>query len=170
MKKILLVLALLTACMYAKPTPPKMGCILSQQGEVTVDWSIYGDEKLANQGKSASVKYTAIKKEGINFNEILIGSTIQTKFQSKDLLAKFSHLKSKKRVGRGPRHGVIVFDITLNGTSKDLPTVYFYEKGDMTMKGLINLKDFKLSDKDTYSELVFKLKVKSIVCAMPHKN
>jgi hypothetical protein len=168
MNKTVIALTILSTLIFAKPLPPKMGCILAQKGDVTAQWSVYGDAKLAVESKSDSVKYTAIKKEGKNFNEILIGSTIQTDFQNKQLVAKIIHIQSKKRIARGPRHGVMVFNILLNGVSKDVPTVYFYKTGDMSMKGLINLKDFKLSDKDTYTELIFELKINSIVCAVKH--
>ena len=170
MKKTLLILTLLLSWVYAKPTAPRMGCILSQQGEVTSNWTIYGDEKLGREGNSTQVNYTAIKKEGENFNEILVGSTIQVNMQDKKILAKIVHIQSKKRIKRGPRHGVIVLNITLNGVSKDIPTVYFYETGDMKMKGYINLKDFKLSDKDSYTELAFGLQIHSIVCALPDRS
>lgn len=165
MKKILLVIALLFTYTYATKAP-KMGCILAQQGEVVVNWTVYGDEKLGLEGNSTKVEFIAIQKDGTNFHEILVGSSIKADFQGKPLLAKFLHIQSKKRIARGPRHGIIVFNISLNGISKDVPTVYFYETGDMKMKGHINLKDFKLSDKDTYAELAFGLQIHSVVCAV----
>ena len=169
MKKILLVIALLFTHTYATQAP-KMGCILAQQGEVVVNWTVYGDEKLGHEGNSTNVEFIAIQKDGTNFHEILIGSSIKADFQGKPLLAKFLHIQSKKRIARGPRHGIIIFNISLNGVSKDVPTVYFYETGDMKMKGHINLKDFKLSDKDTYAELAFGLKISSLVCAVPNRD
>ncbi len=40
----------------------------------------------------------------------------------------------------------------------------------MKMKSHINLKAFKLSDKNIYAELALGLQVHSVVCAVPHKT
>ena len=166
MKKIsLVIMLLLFTYAFAKPAP-KMGCILAQQGKVIVNWTVYGEEKLGQEGKSSKVEFITIQKEGTNFHQILVGSSIKADFQGKPLLAKFLHIQSKKRIARGPRHGIIIFNMTLNAVSNDVPMVYFYEKGKMRMKGHINLKDFKLSDKDSYTELSFGLDIHSIVCAV----
>ena len=165
MKKLLLIFTLLFTYIYATQ-PPKMGCILSQTGEVVANWTVYGDKKLGQEGNSTKVDFIPIQKEGTNFHEILVGSSIKADFQGKPLLAKFIHIQSKKRIKRGPRHGAIILNITLNAVSKDIPTVYHYEKGNMKMKGHINLKDFNLSDKDTYAELAFGLQIHSVVCAV----
>jgi len=175
MKKIILSLVALTALLYAKPIAPKMGCILSQQGEVKANWTAYTSEKLGIQGKFDNVKYKAIAKEGKNFKAILVGSTIgmdtnSTNFKNKPLLLRLKNIQSKKRIKRGPRHGVIVFNISLNGVEKDVPMVYFYETGDMKIKGFIDLSDFKLADETTYVEIVVELSINSIVCALPHKK
>ena len=168
LKKIILILALLCVSLNAKTAKPKMGCILAQQGKVTFEWAMYGDEKYAIQGKDNNVKYTAIKKEGHIFKEILVGSTVKTKLQGEELEAKIVHIQSKKRIGRGPRHGVIVFNITLNNISKDIPMVYFYEGGDMIATANIDMNHFKLSSKTKYCELKFGLHVYSVVCAIEH--
>ena len=86
MKQILLLLVFLSIISHAQEKAPKMGCILSQKGEVTFNWSEYTDEKYALEGSSKTVKYTAIKKEGSNFKEILVGSTIQADFKGEKLL------------------------------------------------------------------------------------
>ena len=166
MKKIFLVFILFATMIYAKTAAPKMGCILSQEGKVTFDWAIYGEKRHASQGDDANVKYNAIKKEGHMFKDILIGSTMTTTFMDKKLVAKFVLIKSKKRIKRGPRKGIVVLNITLNGISKHIATVYFYEAGDMMMKDVINLQDFKLSDDKKYAELAFGLHVYSVVCAI----
>jgi len=165
-KKIILLFLVLGTLLHAKTPAPKMGCILSQEGKVTFDWSIYGDKRHALQGSNQNVNYNAIAKEGHMFKDILIGSTMTTTFQGKNLVAKFMLIKSKKRIKRGPRHGVIVLNITLNDISKDISTVYFYESGDMMMKDVINLKDFKMADKNKYVEFAFGLHVYSVVCAI----
>jgi hypothetical protein len=112
------------------------------------------------------VNYKAIKKEGPIFKEILVGSIIKADFKDKKILAKITHIQSKKRIGRGPRHGIVEMEITLNDISKKIPMVYFYESGDMSMKSNINLKDFNLSKETVYTELDFGLHVYSVVCAI----
>lgn len=166
MKKVFLLIAFLSVSLFAQSKAPKMGCVLSQKGEVTLSWAEYGSEKYAVQGKSKEVKYIAIKKEGHIFKEILVGSIIEADFKDKKILAKITHIQSKKRIGRGPRHGVIEMNIKLNNISKNIPLVYFYEGGDMLMKSNINLKDFNLSNETTYTELSFGLHVYSVVCAI----
>lgn len=166
MKKILLILIFINIAVFAQSKAPKMGCILSQEGEVTLQWAQYGSEKYAVLGKSKEIKYTAIKKEGHVFKEILVGSTMEADFKDKKLFATITHIQSKKRVGRGPRHGVIEMNITLNDISKKIPMVYFYEGGDMLIKSNINLKEFNLSNKTLYTELSFGIHVYSVVCAI----
>jgi len=168
MKKLLLALTFLIVFLHATSTPPKMGCILAQQGEVKLHWTLYGDKKLGEEANSTSVSFIPIQKEGKNFREILVGSSIKADFQSKTLLAKFLNIQSKKRIARGPRHGIIIFNISLNAANKDIPMVYFYQTGEMNIKGYINLKDFNLSAKDTYVELIFDLHINSLVCAVSH--
>jgi len=168
MKKILLALTFLMLSLNATFKPPKMGCILAQQGEVKLHWTHYGDKKLADETDSTSVTFLPIQKEGKNFREILVGSSIKADFQGKTLLAKFFHIQSKKRIARGPRNGIILFNISLNAMNKDVPMVYFYQTGEMNIKGYINLKDFNLSAKDTYVELMFDLHINSLVCAVSH--
>jgi len=169
MKKILLALTFLILSLNATFKPPKMGCILAQKGEVKLHWTVYGDKKLGEEANSASVAFIPIQKEGQNFREILVGSSIKADFQGKTLLAKFLHIQSKKRIARGPRQGIVLFNISLNAVNKNVPMVYFYQTGEMNIKGHINLKDFNLSTKDTYAELVFNLHINSLVCAVAHR-
>ena len=170
MKNILLLLTFLMLSLNATSKPPKMGCILAQQGEVKLNWTVYGDKKLGEEANSTSVEFIPIQKEGQNFHEILVGSSIKADFQGKTLLAKFLHIQSKKRIARGPRNGIILLNISLNAVNKDVPMVYFYQTGNMNIKGHINLKDFNLSTKDTYVELIFDLHINSLVCAIPHRG
>lgn len=166
MKQILLLLVFLSIISHAQEKAPKMGCILSQKGEVSFNWSEYTDEKYAIESSSKTVKYTAIKKEGSNFKNILVGSTIETDFKGKKLLAKITHIQSKKRIERGPRHGVIEMNISVNNITKTMPFVYFYEAGDLLIKRNINLKEFNLSSKKMYAELRFEIHIYSVVCAV----
>ncbi len=73
MKKILIVLMILSSLVYAAEKSKKYGCVLAQEGDIRL--SLYdknGNEKVFNQAE-----YTAIKKEGINFKEIFVGSVIE---------------------------------------------------------------------------------------------
>lgn len=164
MKKSLLLLLFISIISFAQDKAPKMGCVLSQKGEVTLKWSEYGNQKYATQGTSKKVSYKAIKKEGNIFKEILVGSVIKADFKDQKIIAKITHIQAKKRIGRGPRHGLIELEITLNNISKKVPFVYFYETGDMSIKSNINLKDFNLSNKTIYTELSFGVQIYSIVC------
>jgi hypothetical protein len=147
-----------------------MGCILAQQGKVTVHWTVYADALRGTESNSTQVDYIPIQKEGTNFNEILVGSIIKSTFQNKPFSAKLTHLQSKKRIARGPRHGLIIISLTLNKITQEIPMIYFYKKGDMQMKTHINLKTFNLSNTDTYAELALGLQIHSLVCAIPHKT
>ncbi len=164
MKQILLLLVFLSIISYAQEKTPTIGCILSQKGDVAFNWSEYTSEKYALENSSKTVKYTAIKKEGSNFKEILVGSTIQADFKGKNLLAKITHIQSKKRIGRGARHGVIEMDISLNNITKTMPFVYFYKDGDLQLKRNINLKDFNLSNEKVYTELRFGIPIYFALC------
>lgn len=164
MKQILLLLVFLSIITYAQEKVPTMGCILSQKGEVSFNWSEYTSVKYALENSSKKVTYTAIKKEGSNFNQILIGSTIQADFKGKKLLAKITYIQSKKRIGRGARHGVIEMDISVNNITKTMPFVYFYKDGDLQLKRNINLKEFNLSDEKLYSELRFGIPIYFALC------
>jgi hypothetical protein len=166
MKQILLLLVFLSVISNASEKEPKMGCILSQKGEVTFNWSEYTDEKYALEDSSKTVKYTAIKKEGSNFREILVGSTIQTKIKGKNLLAKITHIQSKKRIGRGARHGLIEMDVSINSITKTIPFVYFYEDGNLLLKRNINLKEFNLASEKEYLELRFGIPIYFALCAV----
>lgn len=166
MKKIFLVLIFIGITLQAQTKAPKMGCLLSQKGEVSLQWAEYGSEKYALQGKSKKVNYKAIRKDGHMFKDILVGSIIEADFKDKNIIAEITHIQSKKRIGRGPRHGVVEMKLTLNNISKKIPMVYFYEGGDLQIKSNINLQDFKLTNKTIYSELSFDLHIYSIVCAI----
>ncbi|WP_072680861.1 hypothetical protein [Arcobacter sp. LA11] len=164
MKYILLLLLCLNIMSHAQNKKPKMGCILSQKGEVTFNWAEYTSNKYAIEGKSKTVKYKAVKKEGAVFKEILIGSTIKADFKNKDILAKIVHIQAKKRVGRGPRHGMIELQITMNNITKTLPFIYFYDAGNMIIKSNVNLKDFNLVTKKLYSEFSFGIHFDFALC------
>jgi hypothetical protein len=164
MKHILLLLIFLSIISHAEDKAPKMGCILAQKGDVIFNWSEYTSQKYALEVSSKAVKYTAIRKEGANFKEILIGSMLEADFKGKKLLAKITNIQSKKRIGRGPRHGLIEMDISVNNITKTIPFVYFYEDGKILLKRNVNLKEFNLSAKKMYAELRFEIPIYFALC------
>lgn len=168
MKKLLLTIMILSTALLAEGKVAKTGCILSQEGAVTVGWKAYKTAaKLGVGGIFDDVTYTAAKKEGKNFKEILIGSSVvintnsvnsKNEGRDKKLVASFFKLlgaetisakilditqTSKKR--ERPRKGIITTNITMNGISKDVPMNYVYDKGAMKAEGFIDLFDFQAS-------------------------
>lgn len=165
MKKLLLILVMLTTLIHAELTRPKSGCILSQQGDVKVSWKAYKTPaKIGVGGVFDDVTYTAVKKEGKNFKEILVGSSVviktasvNSKNESRDaklvnaffgllsgetIRAKIVDMTSNKRVKREPRTGTITLEVTMNGVTKKVPMTYSYDKGLMKSEGFIDIFDF----------------------------
>lgn len=167
-KKLLLTIMTLSTVLLAEGTVTKTGCILSQEGAVTVGWKAYKTAaKLGVSGVFDDVRYTAAQKEGHNLKEILIGSSVSIHTNSvnsknegrdKKLVASFFKLlgaetisakitnisqTSKKR--ERPKKGIISTNITMNGISKDIPMNYTYNKGLMKAEGFIDLFDFQAS-------------------------
>ncbi len=169
MKKLLIVLVALVTFLNAELTAPKTGCILSQQGKVVVSWKAYKTPaKIGVGGVFNEVTYTAVKAEGKNFKEILVGSSVvidtnsvNSKNEGRDLKlvnsffklmgngkinAKIVDMTSNKRVKREPRTGSITVEISMNGVTKSVPMNYTYDKGLMTSEGFIDILDFSGSD------------------------
>ncbi len=165
MKKLLLILATLSTLIYANATTQKSGCILSQQGAVTANWKAYKTpEKIGVSGVFDDVAYTAAAKEGKNFKEILVGSTVvintnsvNTKNKERDkklinsffkilsndkITAKIVDIKAKSKEMGKPKTGTLTVEISMNGVTKQVPISYFYDKEIMTGKGFIDLFDF----------------------------
>ncbi|HIP02012.1 MAG TPA: YceI family protein, partial [Campylobacterales bacterium] len=114
------------------------------------------------------VAYTAVKAEGKNFKEILVGSSVvvdtssvNSKNEGRDLklvnsffklmgdgkiTAKIVDMTSNKRVKREPRTGTLTVDISMNGVTKSVPMSYTYDKGLMKSEGFIDILDFSGSD------------------------
>ena len=168
MKKLLLSIMILATTLLAEGEVHKTGCILSQDGTVTVGWKAYKTpEKIGVGGIFDDVVYTAIKKEGKNFKEILIGSsvTINTNsvnsknagrdqklvasffklLGSPSINAKIIDIKQTSEKKKRPRAGTITITITMNSISKDIPMHYIYNKGVMKAEGYIDLFDFQAS-------------------------
>ena len=165
MKKLLIVFLAFATFMHAELTVAKTGCILSQEGKVTVSWKAYKTPaKLGVGGVFNEVAYTAVKAKGKNFKEILVGSSVvidtssvNSKNEGRDLKlvnsffkllgdgkinAKIVDMTSNKRVKREPRTGTITVEISMNGVTKSVPMNYTYDKGLMKSEGFIDILDF----------------------------
>ena len=168
MKKLLLTIMILSTMLFAEITTTKTGCVLSQEGAVVVGWKAYKTPaKLGVSGLFNKVTYTAAAKEGKNFKEILVGSsvTIQTPsvnsknegrdkklveqffkvFSSDTITAKITDIKAKSKETGKPKTGTIMIDISMNGVTKNTPMTYTYNKGTMKAEGYIDLLDFQAS-------------------------
>ncbi len=168
MKKLLLTCLILTTTLFAEQITPKTGCILSQEGAVNVGWKAYKTAaKIGVSGVFDDVIYTAAQKEGKNFKEILVGSSVRintnsvnSKNEGRDkklvasffkllgaetITAKIIDIKATSPKGERPRKGIITTSIMMNGISKDIPMKYTYHKGLMQAEGFIDLFDFQAS-------------------------
>ena len=168
MKKLLLSIMILSTTLFAEEPTVKTGCILSQEGAVTVGWKAYKTPaKLGVGGVFNDVTYKAVAKEGKNFKEILIGSSVtidtasvnsKNEGRDKKLVASFFKLLGSQTINakiidirqtsdkkERPRQGIITTAITMNGISKDVPMHYTYDKGVLKGEGYIDLFDFQAS-------------------------
>jgi hypothetical protein len=168
MKKILMAIIAITSIMYAEITLPKSGCVLSQEGVVSVGWKAYKTPaKIGVGGVFNDVSYTPIAPKGKNFKEILVGSSVvintnsvNSKNEARDLKlvnsffkimsdekikAKILDIKANKREKGKPRTGVISMEITMNSITKEVPMNYSYENGKLKAEGFIDIFDFQAS-------------------------
>ena len=145
MKKLLLTIMILSTALFAEGTVTKKGCVLSQEGAVTVGWKAYKSAaKLGVGGVFNDVTYTAVAKEGNNFKEILVGSSVTintTSVNSKNperdkklvdsffkmmsaetITAKIVDIVAKSKETGKPKTGTIMMNITMNGTSNRINT------------------------------------------------
>ena len=168
MKKLLMVMIAVTSLMYAEVTLPKTGCVLSQEGVVSVGWKAYKTPtKIGVGGVFNDVVYTPAKSEGKNFKEILVGSSVvidtnsvNSKNEGRDIKlvnsffkimsdekikAKILDIKADKREKGKPRTGVISMEIVMNSITKNVPMKYSYDEGKLRAEGFIDLFDFQAS-------------------------
>ncbi len=168
MKKLLVWIIALSSIVYAEVTLPKSGCVLSQEGVVSVGWKAYKTPaKIGVGGVFNSVAYTPIAPKGKNFKEILIGSSVvidtnsvNSKNEARDLklvnsffkmmsgkkiTAKIIDIKADKREKDKPRTGVITTEITMNAITKKVPMKYSYQDGKLKAEGFIDIFDFQAS-------------------------
>jgi len=160
MKKILLTLFTLFSFSHASG-----GCVLVQSGDMNVTWKAYKTlAKLGVGGAFTSVNYVPASKEGKNFKELLVGSSVNidtTKIDTKNpkrddtlvkmffkklkttvIEAKILSMKAGKRVKGKPYEGVLEVMLTMNGKVLTIPMHYTYEKEHFVAKGTMDLLDF----------------------------
>ncbi len=168
MKKLLFSMAVLSSLIYAGEATKKPSCILSQEGAVEINWKSYKTAAKTGVGGSFNdVSYTAIKNEGVNFKEILVGSKIEINtnkvnsnnkgrdlklvnsffkiMKNEKITAKIIDIKAKEKVMGKPKIGTIIVEITMNEITKKIPLNYIYDKGIMRADGFIDILDFKAS-------------------------
>ena len=146
------------------------GCTLVQSNDMNVTWKAYKTlAKLGVAGQFTGVSYTANKKEGKNFKELLVGSKvsidlnkIDTKNEGRDktLVKEFfgklngktidgvivSIKADKKENGKRVYHGMVDVNITMNNKTLLIPMKYNYEKENFKAKGTIDLFDFSANN------------------------
>lgn len=152
MKKIVAVLLALTAFLYAKEAVPKVGCILAQDGKV----SLHYQDKNKKSNVFNNVKYTAVKKEGINFKEIFVGSSIKAGFEDKLIKLTILDIKANPRVKPNPRTGTMKVNVRTNETNKEISMNYVYDENIMKVKGIANITGFEMIN--------FETKIKAVLC------
>ncbi len=168
LKKLLFSMAVLSSLVYADEETGKQSCILSVKDVVEINWKSYKTAaKIGVGGSFDDVSYTAIKKEGKNFKDILVGSKVlintnkvNSKNKGRDLKlvnsffkimknekieAKIIDIKAKEKVMGKPKTGTIIVEITMNKTTKKVPLSYIYDKDIMRANGFIDILDFEAS-------------------------
>lgn len=165
MKKIALVFLITLGLVTSLVASQKSGCVLAQKGEVTAAWMAYKTPaKVGVSGSFDSVKYNSIAKNGKNFREILVGSSVDIdtssvnskhkardaklvtfffeQMSSKTINAKIVDIKADEKVKGKPRTGVVTLDITMNGVTKKVPMKYTFSDSIFSAKGVIDVFDF----------------------------
>jgi len=160
MNKIIFSLITFGALSYAG------GCVLTQSNEMKVTWKAYKTlAKLGVGGEFTSVNYSANKKEGKNFKELLLGSTVSIdiskvdtknegrdktlvenffgKLAGKTIEGKIVGIKANKREKGKPYTGTLDVNITMNEKSLQVPMTYIYDKENFKADGTIDLFDFQ---------------------------
>lgn len=168
MHKFLLSLLLISTLSHATDKVPQMHCTLAQEGSVTVSWKAYKTPlKVGVGGIFDKVAYTPAAKEGKNFKEILVGSTVtieeasvNSKNKGRDtklvqfffnnmkgaeISAKIVGIKADPRVKGKPKTGIFTTEITMNGITKTVPMHYIFDQGTLKADGVIDLFDFQAS-------------------------
>jgi hypothetical protein len=170
MKKIIFSLFTLFSLSYASGG----GCVLVQSGDMNVTWKAYKTlDNIEVKGAFTSVKYVPVAKEGKNFRELLVGSTLQIdtakvdtgdlqmddafvsmcfkKFKATSIKAEITGMKADKRIKGQPYGGVLDVRFTINEKTLVIPMPYVYDKEKFIAKGSIDLFDF--SGKESLSNI-----------------
>lgn len=160
MKKIIFSLFTLFSISYASS-----GCVLVQSTDMNVTWKAYKTlAKVGVEGVFTSVNYVPIAKEGKNFRELFVGSSVNidttnidtgnpqrddtlvrmffNKLKSTSIKAKILDMKADKRIKGKPYSGVLDVSITMNEKTLVIPMFYVYDKEILVAKGTIDLFDF----------------------------
>lgn len=160
MKKIILTLFTIFSFSHASG-----GCVLVQSGDMNVTWKAYKTfAKVGVEGAFTSVNYVSIAKEGKNFRELLVGSSVNIdttkidtgnpqrddtlvkmffkKLKTTSIKAKILSMKADKRIKGKPHKGVLDVSITMNEKTLVIPMSYVYEKEIFVANGTIDLFDF----------------------------
>ena len=146
----------------------KSGCTLAQKGKVTVAFKAYKTpSKIGVSGTFSKVAYTPVAKDGKNFREILVGSSVVVdaksvnsknegrdaklvKFffeqMSGDIKAKITDIKADKHIKGKPRTGVVSIEVTMNNVKKIVPMKYNFSEGVFSAGGTIDILDFSASN------------------------
>jgi len=164
MKKIIFSLVTVASFLSAD------GCLLVQSNDMNVTWKAYKTlAKLGVAGAFTEVNYRANKKEGKNFTELLVGSTVSIdlskidtknktrdttlindffgKLKGKTIEGEIVSLKADKKVkGKRVYHGAVDVNITMNGQSLLIPMRYDYKNKNFKAIGIIDLFDFLAND------------------------
>ena len=160
MKKIIFSLFTLFSISYASS-----GCVLVQSTDMNVTWKAYKTfAKVGVKGVFSSVNYVPIAKEGKNFRELLVGSSVNIdsskidtgnpqrddtlakmffkKLKTPSIKANILAMKADKRIKGKPYKGVLDVSITMNEKTLVIPMSYVYEKEIFVATGTIDLFDF----------------------------
>ena len=168
MKRIIATAVLALGLVTTLNASQKSGCVLSQKGPVTVAWKAYKTPlKLGVGGIFDDVKYRAVAKEGKNFREILVGSSVaidtrkvNSKNKARDeklynsffkqmniqgIKAKIVDIKADVKLTKAKgktRTGTVAIEIDMNGITKTIPMKYSFIDGVFDAKGVIDILDF----------------------------
>ena len=163
MKKTILTLFTLFTLSHAG------GCVLVQSGDMNVTWKAYKTlAKVGVAGAFTSVNYTPIAKEGANFRELLVGSTVSIdatqintsnptrdetlvkmffkQLKSTTIEGEIVAMKADKRAKGKPYTGMLDVALNFNRKTLTLPMKYSYVKEHFSAEGTLDLFDFAVND------------------------
>ena len=160
MKKIILALGVSSILGYSN------GCLLTQSSDLNITWKAYKTlAKIGVGGKFTDFKYSPNSKDGKNFRELLVGSTVVinkskidtnnigrdktlvdmffNQLDGNSITGKIVDIKADKREDKKRSYqGYIDINITMNSQSLVIPMRYGYKDEVFTAKGVIDILDF----------------------------